>query len=360
MQITTLRISGVLLWFILITSETAIAQSSTGSERYYSGNDAVGDPLSAAASFIEQYTLGPGDQVKLDIFEIPEVQNIQQTVLVDGTVTLPWIGKVTIAGLTPQAAEQTIATLYDPYLYNPLVTIEILQPRPLQVGIVGAVRRPGGYTLRIGTEAGESNTSQQRIRYWPTLTQAIQSAGGITRSANIRSIQVQRPSEGTVTVDLWQLIETGDTTQDILLRDNDQILIPMATEMTVEDITQLSTSSVSPDSITVHIVGQVNSPGSLQVPLNISLSQAILRAGGFNERADEQTAELVRLNPNGSVTQRDITVDLGQGINEETNPLLQDGDAVIIKRSTIATTSDTVGQISSPFASILRLLDFLF
>ncbi|MEO1181214.1 MAG: polysaccharide biosynthesis/export family protein, partial [Cyanobacteria bacterium J06636_28] len=159
-------------------SELAIAQSPPGLEQDSLRNNFTDQ---SSLSFADRYVLGVGDQIKLDIFEIPEIQNIQQTVLVDGTITLPWLGKVSVAGLTPQETEQTVANLYDSYLYNPLVTVNVLQPRPLQVGIVGEVKRPGGYTLRIGTEAVESNISQQRIRYWPTLTQAIQAAGGITR-----------------------------------------------------------------------------------------------------------------------------------------------------------------------------------
>lgn len=358
MRLIALGIGAALgLWSSPMLSELAIAQSPPGLEQDSLRNNFTDQ---SSLSFADRYVLGVGDQIKLDIFEIPEIQNIQQTVLVDGTITLPWLGKVSVAGLTPQETEQTVANLYDSYLYNPLVTVNVLQPRPLQVGIVGEVKRPGGYTLRIGTEAVESNISQQRIRYWPTLTQAIQAAGGITRLANVRAIQVQRLSEGTISIDLWKLIESGDTEKDILLRDGDQILIPVASEMTNEEITQLSSSSFAPDAITVNIVGQVASPGALQVPLNTSLNQALLAAGGFTERADEQTVELIRLNPNGSVTQRVITVDLAQGINEDSNPILQEGDAVIIDRSTIATASDTVNQVSSPLLSILGLLNFLF
>lgn len=361
MRIITLGMGSVLsLSFSLALSDTVIAQISSFPEQHYSSNDFANRSSLPSLSFANHYVLGAGDQIKLDIFDIPEVQNIQQTVLVDGTITLPWVGKVPVAGLTPQSAEQTIATLYDPYLYNPLVTLEILQPRPLQVGIVGEVKRPGGYTLRIGTEAGESNASQQRIRYWPTLTQAIQAAGGITRTANVRAIQIQRPSEGTISVDLWKLIESGDTAKDIVLRDGDQILIPVASEITLEEITQLSSSSFAPDKITVNMVGQIASPGALQIPLNTSLNQALLTAGGFNERADEQTIKLVRLNPNGSVTQREITVDLAQGINENNNPILQEGDAIIVERSSIAAASDNVRQVSSPLLNILGLLNFLF
>lgn len=357
---TPILIAGGALNFLLLSmvAESAIAQQPA--VPYQATNNSAEETFLPTISFTERYILGAGDQIKLDIFDVPEVEDIQQIILVDGTVTLPWIGKISLAGLTPQMAEQTIANLYDAYLFNPQVTVEILQPRPLKVGIVGEIRRPGGYTLRLGTDAGESNVSQQRIRYWPTLTQAIQTAGGITRSANVRSIQVQRASEGTISIDLWQLIETGDTTKDILLRDGDQILIPTAQAITTEDITQLSSSSFAPDNVTVNVVGPVNSPGALQIPLNTSLNQALLAAGGFDERANQKTVSLVRLNPNGSVTQREITVDLAEGINEDNNPILQEGDAIIVERSSIATASDTVDQVSSPLSGILSLLDFIF
>lgn len=360
MRIFTLGISGALsVGLPLMLSDLATAQNlSALNQKDLKENTVDQFPLSSITSS-ERYILGAGDQIRLDIFDIPEVQDIQQTILIDGTVTLPWIGKISIVGLTPQAAAENIAQSYDAYLHNPLVTIEVLQPRPLQIGIVGEVKRPGGYTLRIGTEAGESNTSQQRIRFWPTLTQAIEAAGGITHTANVRSIQVQRPFEETISVDLWQLIEAGDTESNIFLRDGDQILVPTAPEMTIEESAQLASSSFAPN-ITVNVVGQVASPGTLQMPLNTSLNQAILAAGGFNERADKQTVELVRLNPNGSVTQQEIEVDLTQGISTESNPILQEGDAVIVERSAIAATSDKVNQVTSPLFGLLGLLNFLF
>ena len=61
-----------------------------------------------------------------------------------------------------------------------------------------------------------------------------------------------------------------------------------------------------------------------------------MAAGGFNNRANETEAELIRLNPNGSVSRRVIDVDFAQGIDEEDNPLLRNNDVVVVNPSAIA------------------------
>jgi polysaccharide export outer membrane protein len=87
------------------------------------------------------------------------------------------------------------------------------------------------------------------------------------------------------------------------------------------------------------------------------LNQAVLAAGGFdNRRARKRSVELVRLNPNGTVERRDITVDLAQGINDQSNPTLRNNDVVLVRRSTLANVTDTLGTILSPASAIFDLL----
>jgi polysaccharide export outer membrane protein len=114
--------------------------------------------------------------------------------------------------------------------------------------------------------------------------------------------------------------------------------------------------------MTVNIVGEVTRPGGVAVPPNTTLNQAILAAGGFNNsRARRNRVELIRLNPNGTVTKRTVAVDLAAGINETTNPLLRPNDVVVVGRSTLAETSDFLGSLLSPLNgifSVFRLFGF--
>ncbi len=306
---------------------------------------------------LETYRLGPGDQIRVDILAEHELfaQPIDQIVLLDGSLTLPWVGKVDVAGLNPIQAEEKVVDAYRRYILNPRVTFQLLQPRPIRVGIVGEIKRPGGYTLQVNSEAGEqSEASESRSRFWPSVTQAISNAGGITRSADVRSVQIKREGVSElIQVNLWDLVESGDLRQDVLLRDGDQILVPTATTVDNSEVIALANTTFAPTTITVNVVGEVKAPGSLAVPPDTLLNQAILTAGGFNSRARTNRVELIRLNPNGTVLQQGVKVDLAQDVNDEQNPVLQEGDTIIVGRSSLAATSDTAGLIFSPLTNLL-------
>lgn len=308
---------------------------------------------------LETYALGPGDQIRVSILATGEIFRvpIDQIVLLDGSLTLPWVGKVNVAGLNPIQAERRVIDAYSEYMQNPQITFQLLQPRPIRVGIVGEVKRPGGYTLQISSgpnqQQAAATISESRTRFWPSVTQAISNAGGITRAADVRSVQIKR--EGIpelIQVDLWDLVESGNLRQDVLLRDGDQVLVPTAQETENSEIIALANTTFAPATITVNVVGEVASPGSLSVSPDTLLNQAILTAGGFNTRAKKSRVEFVRINPNGTVSQRSVDIDLAQDVNTEENPVLQDGDTIIVGRSALAATSDTAGLIFSPLTSL--------
>ncbi len=231
--------------------------------------------------------------------------------------------------------------------------------QPINIVIIGAVYRPGPYTLQggvartggAGTPGAVSNSNSPT-----TITRAIQVAGGIKPQADIRKVQVVRPTRvGTpqiFEVDLWSLLETGDLKQDAILQEGDTVLVPVATALSTEEVGQLAAASFAPDTIRVNVVGEVEQPGTVALPPNTPLSQAVLAAGGFNNRASTGAAELVRLNEDGTVTRTAIPVDFAQGINEESNPLLRNNDVIIVNRSGIANVTDTIGTILSPLGGI--------
>jgi len=138
-------------------------------------------------------------------------------------------------------------------------------------------------------------------------------------------------------------------------------VIPTATEVNPALATELATTTLSPNTIQVGVVGEVKRPGAVDIRPNSSLNQALLAAGGFNDaRARSASVELMRLNPNGSVTKREIKVDFNQGINEETNPILRNNDIVVVGRSGLARTSDSVGLISGPLGTFLGVVRLIF
>lgn len=313
------------------------------------------------------YVLGAGDIVRIDIFDTPELKlEDRYTVLVDGTLNLPWVGSVSVAGLTLQQAAAELSRQYSRFIKQPIVTLSSLSPRPLKIAVLGQVNRPGSYIIRpIGDESSTTNLSIRQGgtdvgSQWPTLTRAIQAAGGVTQSADIRNIQVRRFQDGTgkvFLVDLWKFLQSADQHQDLTLRDGDSIMVKEATELTPQEALEVAQSNISPETIKVGVVGEVTTPGSLALPPNTSLNQAILAAGGFkSNRAQKGDVELIRLNLNGTVSRTRIAIDFSKGLDAKTNPPLRNNDVVVVKPNTLAKTSDLLNAVLSPITSAFGFL----
>lgn len=336
----------ILILSSVVYSVPTLAQSSSSAEE-----TANSEP---ATNMAESYTLGTGDRINISIFGAPEYSG-EALVLSDGSLNLPTAGSVLVRGMNLQEAADAIAAQYTPYMHHPYVTVTLVSLRPVRVGIAGEVNRPGSYTL-----------SSEEASEFPTLTDAIKTAGGITSSANLQQIQVHRQQPGAeevININLWEMLETGDQSKDIVLHGGDTVFIPTATAMAPEEALQLGTASFAPDTVTVYVVGEVKSPGAVNVPPNTPLNQAILAAGGFDQqRADRDSVQLVRLNPNGTVAQRDVPIDFEQGINEESNPTLRNNDVIVVGQSALAQFGETTemalgpfGRIISSFLNVLRL-----
>ncbi len=242
-------------------------------------------------------------------------------------------------------------------------TVATRGDRPLRIAVVGEVNRPGPYTLLEGSQQAADRNAAPNLSVTPTITKAIQVAGGITQMADLRNVQVRRMTstgkDQVVKVNFWELLRSGNVLQDLPLQDGDRIEIARATTINNDEITEIAKASFSADEITVNVVGEVERPGGVQLRPNEPLNQGILAAGGFNKtRAKEQDVTLVRLEPNGTISKRDIKVSLAQGVNETTNPALRDGDTVIVKRNALAGFTDTLGAVLSPIIAPLGVLRF--
>ncbi|OKH13186.1 SLBB domain-containing protein [[Limnothrix rosea] IAM M-220] len=407
------------------------------------------------------YRLDAGDTIQLEFFNTPEY-NGQYALEPFGTITLPLVGRVDLRGLTIAEAGDRLAVAYAPELRFPEVDVTLINRRPLQIVMGGEIVQPGLYTF-------PSNTGGQA----PRLFQALQNAGGITPAGDIARVQITRDSENptlshTISVNLLALLNQGDLSQNIDLRDGDVITVPAAAildvdtveqlalsnvrsqstlpvdvavlgevglpgpyrfgagdqttivraiqqagglspfadvrnvtlerktrsgslqkitidlfailesgridqdvtlqagdviqipqaELNNEQITALTSSTLSRGPIEVAILGEVNRPGGLQVKANTSLSQAIIAAGGFNNLARKKV-KLLRFNPDGTVSEKKIEVDLDRTINPEDNPILQPNDIIMVGKSTWGTIRETLTSVSRNVNFLLPYLFFL-
>ncbi len=282
----------------------------------------------------------PAQTVTLDLWELLSNGDVRQDLaLRDGdAIVIGATDTVNIAE-TNQLSASNLASSVD---------------QAIVVAVVGEVFRPGAYEFGAEGESTQGRT---------TVTQVVQTAGGIKPSADIRRIQVRRlarsGAEQLIDLDFWQLLQAGDLSQDLVLQQGDTVIIPLASETTPAETAQLTAANFSPDTVQVNVVGEVKSPGVLQISPNTTLNQAVLAAGGFNNRATE-TVELIRLNPSGSVTQRQIEVNLAEGLDSEKNPLILNNDVVIVGRNGRARFSDTVESIFRPLLQLVSPMRLFF
>ena len=203
------------------------------------------------------YTLGAGDQINLNIFQVEEYSG-DYPVLVDGTISLPLVGRVDVRGLTLKETSDVVSKEYATYLKRPIITVGLLAPRPLKIGVSGEVDNPGTYEVPLTADNPQ----------FPTVTSLIRQAGGITTIADVRNVRVTREVKGkqvTYNANLWDLLTQGQVKQDISLRDGDNILVPTTDEINTFELNRLSVSSFGLQTdrpIQVAVVGEVFRPGS--------------------------------------------------------------------------------------------------
>ena len=306
------------------------------------------------------YIIGPGDVLELNLFDAPELSGALD-VLNDGSVSLPLVGSVVLSGLTLQQASAWARELLSDQLLRPELQLKVLRPRPIRVSVVGAVERPGLYSLTTTEAAQIEGGPSTSLSGLPTLVDAIQKAGGITQQANLRAVQLQRRLPGTpvrfklARVNLLDLVMQGDQLQNPYLFDGDTIKLDRAEE-TPSEALELAATNLSPKLIDVNVIGEVNSPGPLQLMTNTPLVQAVLAAGGLKDwRANGGNVELLRINRNGSATLKRFRFEMGSAASNATNPPLRQGDTVRVGRSLLAKGSDALGAVSEPVSGLVTV-----
>jgi polysaccharide biosynthesis/export protein len=238
---------------------------------------------------------------------------------------------------------------------------------PPKVVVVGEVNRPGTYTVKGESNNTNNNTQLTGTVALPTVTNAIQAAAGIKPTANISQIQLirmTRSGEQKIAINLFKLLQQGDSSQDIILQEGDRIIIPFAQAANPQDVELIASSTFSPATIKVNVLGETgNGPNqrvsTIEVASNTTLNQAILIAGGFNPtRANKNEVDFIRLNPNGTVTKRMIKLNFARGIDPDSNPRLQNNDTIVIGRNNLTRVGDGFSTILTPFGGLFNILRF--
>lgn len=316
-------------------------------------------PVSAANT---AYLIGPGDLLELVVLD-PSARELggQVEVLNDGSISLPLLGSVVVQGLSIAQASRWLSQQYRRHLLRPELTLRVVRPRPIQVSVVGEVESPGLYSLTSSEVANLNGAPVSTMSGLPTVVNAIQKAGGITLNADLTQVRLRRRQAGSAAfqtetpLNLMALLTQGDQSQNPFLFDGDSLVIERS-QSPSSQVMELAAANLSPKVITVNVVGEVVTPGRLQVKANTPVMEAILAAGGPKTwRAKNNNIELVRLNRDNTVTHQLLKLDYNQPVNSLANPALKDGDTVIVNRSLYAVTSDAIGAISDPLAGLVNI-----
>jgi polysaccharide export outer membrane protein len=123
------------------------------------------------------YLLGPGDRIQVQVFGEPDL-TMEIRISGTGAIVYPLLGEIRVQGMTASALQRLITQqLRGPYLVDPLVTVTILEYRPIYM--TGQVTKPGGYPFTPGL----------------TVRKAISLAGGFAERANRDRITVVREED---------------------------------------------------------------------------------------------------------------------------------------------------------------------
>jgi len=157
--------------------------------------------------------IGKMDTVEIRVFREDDLTTTGQ-LSADGTITMPLIGPVKMAGLsTDQAAASIKAKLKDGYLVNPQVSVSIEARVRRTVTVLGQAQNPGVFELPADRKL--------------TVVEAIGMAGGATRIANTKKMTLKRSQGGKAQLLHLNLKDiTSGKVADIPLRDGDVLTIP--------------------------------------------------------------------------------------------------------------------------------------
>ena len=192
------------------------------------------------------------------------------------------------------------------------------------------------------------------------MVKALQVSGGINNNANLKEVNVLRKLSGQnneykeTKLNLIDLIFEGDLSQNIPLFDGDIIKINKAGELSKELI-KLSNNSLSPREINITVVGSVVKPGTYKVSNNTPLAQGLMKAGGpIPLKSNTGNIKLLRLQNNGSIYTKKFKLNINEGISISKNPVLQDGDIILVRPNFLSKFSDTLTVVTTPITKSIN------
>jgi polysaccharide export outer membrane protein len=161
----------------------------------------------------DHFVIGKDDILTINVWKEPDVSR-SLPVRSDGRISLPLVGEVQAAGLTPMQLEQSIVSSLRNYITEPEVTVMVQQINSEKFNILGQVAKPGSYSLTLAT----------------TVLDAIAAAGGFRDFAKKKGIYILRQNsnggESRIPFNYKDVIKGKNPQQNIKLEPRDTVIVP--------------------------------------------------------------------------------------------------------------------------------------
>ena len=193
----------------------------------------------------QNYRLGPGDEVNIDIWGASQ-ESISETVSPDGYVTVEDVGLIQLGGLTVSQAKAKLKSVLGARFQGSSIELTVGQTRTITISVIGEVKMPGTYTLSA----------------FATVYNALYMAGGPNEIGTLRNIKVYRGGRLLSNVDVYDFLLNGRLTGDVRLQDNDIV-------------------TVGPYEALVNITGKIKRPMFYEMKKSESAATLLRYAGGF-------------------------------------------------------------------------------
>jgi len=253
------------------------------------------------------YVVGPGDNFQIQLLGKVN-ESHQLSVARDGAVNFPELGPIAVSGLKFSEAKDLIQQKVLEQMIGVRAVISLGELRSIRVFVLGEAFKPGSYTV--------SSLS--------TMTNALFVSGGITDIGSLRNIQLKRQGKVVTVLDLYDLLQKGNTKDDVRLLPGDVIYIP-------------------PVGKTAGIQGEVKRPAIYELKNEKSLTGLIKLAGGYSANAFPNISHITRKSLSGFTT----VIDLDLSNQKMKNTLIRNGD--IVEISTVLDTFEDVVELKGAF-----------
>nr|WP_164503555.1 SLBB domain-containing protein [Pleionea sediminis] len=235
------------------------------------------------------YIIGPGDTLEIQLFGKMS-QQLSLLVNRDGQINFPELGPISLTGLSFSEAKQLLHKRIKEQMIGVDAAISLGELRSIQVFILGEAYKPGSYTV--------SSLS--------TMTNALFVSGGINDIGSLRNIQLKRSGQLVSSLDLYDLLMRGDTSNDARLFPGDVIYIP-------------------PVGKTASINGAVKRPAIYELKNEKDVKDLVRLAGGLSATAYKNEAQLTRINESGFTTVLEVNLPHKSTLD------LKSGDSLVVQ-----------------------------